>query len=301
MTRYAIRHDTTYKYEQSMTSSQMTAFIVPRSTPTQQVESCTVWSAPVADHRYTRIDVFGNLGTYLSFESPHSRLELVAESVVETEPPVLPSDQEWEAVRTDLAHDTSVDGQLARWCRLDSRFVTTSTELADFCRRSFPAGGGVVEGIRDLTNRVFNEFIFDPSATEVSTPIDEVFQTRRGVCQDFAHLTIGCLRSIGLAARYVSGYLETEPPPGEVKLIGADASHAWCSVYLPGFGWLDADPTNNAVPPTRHITVAWARDYHDIAPVRGVTFGPPSREVLSVSVDVQRVSSDHHRSGSPSQ
>jgi transglutaminase-like putative cysteine protease len=289
MTHYTVRHDTTYAYEQPMTSSQMTAFIVPRSTASQQVKSCTVWSAPMADHRFTRIDVFGNLATYLSFETPHARLEIVAESTVETAPTHLPADREWDAVLADLANDTTVDGQLARWCRLDSRFVATSTSLADYCRLSFPVGGGIVEGVQALTRRIFDEFIFDPNATDVSTPIDEVFRTRRGVCQDFAHLTIGCLRSIGLAARYVSGYLETEPPPGEAKLIGADASHAWCSVYLPGFGWFDADPTNNAVPPTRHITVAWARDYHDIAPVRGVTFGPPSREVLSVSVDVQRL------------
>ncbi len=140
---------------------------------------------------------------------------------------------------------------------------------------------------------IFREFLFDPSFSDVSTPLTEVIRARRGVCQDFAHLALAGLRSVGLPARYVSGYLETEPPPGYAKLTGADASHAWCSVALPGVvgGWLDLDPTNDQVPPRHHVTVAWGRDYADVAPVRGVVLGPPAGQELEVAVDVERVPS----------
>ena len=123
----------------------------------------------------------------------------------------------------------------------------------------------------------------------MSTPLDDVLLHRRGVCQDFAHLMTGALRSVGLAARYVSGYIETEPPPGEAKLVGTDASHAWCSVYVPGHGWIDADPTNDQIPPHRHVTVAWGRDYGDVAPLRGVVLGPSATQQMDVEVDVTRL------------
>jgi transglutaminase-like putative cysteine protease len=289
VTRYLIRHSTIYSYDQPMASSQMVAYQIPRATPAQTVEHSSLWCQPPADHSYTRIDVFGNLATYLSIDNPHDRLEISAESTVDTMPGSLPPDHLWEAVRDRLSADTTPDGQLARWCRLDSVHITASTDLLAFARPSFPLGGGLIDGLRSLSNRIFNEFTFDANATDVSTPLTEVLQMRRGVCQDFAHLIIGCLRSLGLSARYVSGYLETEPMPGEPKLVGADASHAWCGVRIPSFGWVDVDPTNDMLSPNRHVTVAWGRDYHDVAPVRGVTFGPPSHEMLSVSVDVMRL------------
>ena len=141
----------------------------------------------------------------------------------------------------------------------------------------------------DLTTRIFTDFTFDPAFSDVSTPLAEVLDHRRGVCQDFAHLAIGCLRSVGLPARYVSGYIETEAPPGQPKLVGADASHAWCATYVPGWGWLDLDPTNDQVAPARHITVAWGRDYRDVAPLRGVVVGPAAPQELAVAVDVSRL------------
>ena len=143
--------------------------------------------------------------------------------------------------------------------------------------------------MRALSAQLHRELSFDPGFTDVSTPIEQVLAARRGVCQDFAHLAIGCLRSLGLAARYVSGYLETRPPPGQPKLVGADASHAWCAVYSPGAGWLAFDPTNDQVPPHDHVTVAWGRDYADVAPVRGVVFGPATVQELAVAVDVERL------------
>ena len=154
---------------------------------------------------------------------------------------------------------------------------------------SFTPGRGIVEATTALCTEIFETFAFDPSFTEVSSPLDVVLGERRGVCQDFAHLAVGVLRTIGLAARYVSGYIETDPPPGEPKTIGADASHAWCSVWVPDHGWLDFDPTNGIVAPARHVTIGWGRDYADVAPVRGVVVGPSSPQSLSVSVDVARI------------
>ena len=154
---------------------------------------------------------------------------------------------------------------------------------------SFPPGRPVVEAVTDLTTRIFTDFTFDPAFSDVSTPLAEVLDHRRGVCQDFAHLAIGCLRSVGLPARYVSGYIETEAPPGQPKLVGADASHAWCATYVPGWGWLDLDPTNDQVAPARHVTVAWGRDYRDVAPLRGVVVGPAAPQELAVAVDVSRL------------
>ena len=289
MTTYRVRHSTTYKYDAEMTAGHMVAHLVPRTTSTQTVRSSHVTSSPSAADQHTWIDVFGNLCTYLSVEQPHTSLEVCAISEILLSPPLLPADQAWEEVAARTADDVTTSGQLAQWCRQDSPLVAASPALAAYARPSFPAGAGVVAGLRDLCERIFHGFAFDPTATDVSTPLETVLTTRRGVCQDFAHLTIGCLRSLGLPARYVSGYLETTPAPGVPKLVGADASHAWCSVHLPGFGWVDADPTNALLPPDRHVTAAWGRDYADVAPVRGVTFGPPATQTLTVSVDVVRL------------
>jgi transglutaminase-like putative cysteine protease len=174
-------------------------------------------------------------------------------------------------------------------CSIESTFVTPSADLARFASWSFLPGRAFHEAVIDLSHRIFVEFAFDPSFSDVSTPLADVLTYRRGVCQDFAHLAIGTIRSLGLPARYVSGYIENEPPPGQPKLVGADASHAWCSVYIPGWGWLDVDPTNDKAPPMTHVTVGWGRDYADVAPVRGVVFGSPATQELSVAVEVARV------------
>jgi len=171
---------------------------------------------------------------------------------------------------------------------LDSTFATAAPELAAYAAASFPPGRPLLEAVRELMERVHHEFTYDPGFSTVSTPLAEVLSSRRGVCQDFAHLAIASLRSLGLAARYVSGYLETLPPPGQSKQLGADESHAWFSVYLPNVGWMDFDPTNNQIPGDQHIIVAWGRGYGDVTPLKGVVFGGLDHE-LKVSVDVARL------------
>jgi transglutaminase-like putative cysteine protease len=153
---------------------------------------------------------------------------------------------------------------------------------------AFVPGRPVVEALRALCHEIFSSFTFDPAATDITTPLDDVLAHRGGVCQDFAHLAIAACRSRGLPARYVSGYIETDPPAGEARTIGADASHAWLSVWTPDLGWIDFDPTNDQLPPSRHVTVAWGRDYGDVAPVRGVVIGPSATQSMTVSVDVTR-------------
>jgi len=167
----------------------------------------------------------------------------------------------------------------------DSPQVRVSFELADYARESFKNGTPLLAGTKDLTRRIFTDFTYDPKATTVATPLEEVLMTRRGVCQDFAHLGIACLRSLGLPARYVSGYLRTRPPEGQPRLVGADASHAWFGVFNPGTGWVDFDPTNNVQPAEEHITVAYGRDFGDVSPVAGILTGGGKHNV-KVSVDV---------------
>jgi transglutaminase-like putative cysteine protease len=184
-----------------------------------------------------------------------------------------------------MSGDRSPAGLAAYQYAFDSPCVRNSPELADFALPSFTPGRPILAAAADLTRRIHTEFRYDPTATSVNTPPSEVLKTRRGVCQDFAHLAIGCLRSLGLPARYVSGYLLTTPPPGKPRLVGADASHAWFSVYTPDCDWVDYDPTNNIRPSDQHVTLAWGRDYSDVCPIKGVFFGG-GQQVVQVSVDV---------------
>jgi transglutaminase-like putative cysteine protease len=167
----------------------------------------------------------------------------------------------------------------------DSPYVTIWPAIRRFAAPSFSAGRPFLEAVQDLTERIYRTFTYDPTATSISTPLHDVLRHRRGVCQDFAHLEIACLRSQGLAARYVSGYLVTQPPPGQPRLRGADASHAWLSVYCPDLGWIEVDPTNNVFPGSGHIRVAFGRDYSDVSPIKGVVLGG-GEHTLQVAVDV---------------
>jgi transglutaminase-like putative cysteine protease len=197
----------------------------------------------------------------------------------------------WEKVRDSICTDHTAEGLAACQFTFDSRRASSKPELGDYALESFPAGRPLLEAVSDLTTRIHQDFRFDTKATEVNTPVETVFEKRRGVCQDFSHLQIACLRSLGLSARYVSGYLRTYPPKGKPRLVGADASHAWCAAWCPVTGWVDFDPTNNCIPHDGHITVAWGRDYSDVSPIHGVLLGG-ARHTLHVGVDVMPLTGD---------
>jgi transglutaminase-like putative cysteine protease len=289
MRRYHVSHRTEYRYTQPVAVGHTTARLVPRALPFQRVSGSTVTVDPPPSHRHEHIDGFGKAVTYVAIDEPHEHLVVTATSDIDLDPRPEPGaawEWPWEDVAVSTLADTSEDGLLGRICRLDSPLIARDPALAELAGEAFVPGRPIGEAAADLTGRIHAGFEFVPGATDVTTPVLEVLAERRGVCQDFAHVLLGALRSIGLAARYVSGYLETQPPPGQARLIGADASHAWVGVLLPGWGWVDLDPTNGLVQPDRHVTVAWGRDYTDVVPVRGIVFGPPAAQVLIVSVDV---------------
>jgi transglutaminase-like putative cysteine protease len=286
--RYRINHTTTYEYTEAVALCHNYLHLRPRPAPRQNCLRSDLLLAPDPGAVQPWPDYFGNPVHFFTIQEPHRRLTITAQSLVEVAPPA-PLDSgaspPWELVRDQLRRDRAPAVLDAYQYVFDSHYVAATAELAAFAAPSFPPGRPLLEAVLDLTGRIYREFRYDPRATTISTPIREVLTQQCGVCQDFAHLQIGCLRSLGLAARYVSGYLVTDPPPGQPRLIGADASHAWLAVYCPAAGWVDFDPTNNQVPSDRHITVAWGRDYDDISPVRGIILGG-GRHTLTVSVDV---------------
>ena len=279
--RYSVRHLTTYRYGERMTRGHTVTHLVPRSGDGQQLEYSEVTIHPVPGERFEFDDVFGNHVVQFVVAEPHDALIIDSSSTVSIEARDISSD----ATPWDAPHEWQPD--VAGFVS-PSPFAAPNELVEEFARASFVSGRSIVHVAHDLCRRIYTEFAFDPSFSEVATPVDEVLRARRGVCQDFAHLAIACLRAFGLPARYVSGYLETFPPPGQPKLVGADASHAWCSVALGDGTWLDFDPTNDQVPPTHHIVTAYGRDYIDVAPVQGVVVGPMAAQDLSVSVDVTR-------------
>jgi transglutaminase-like putative cysteine protease len=283
--RYRATHVTTYAYADAVASSHQLLHLTPRPLPTQRVLATQVTVDPVPAVWTSRRDYFGNEMVQFTIEERHHSLvlEAVAEVEITSSPRRVGDGPEWERVRDglDAAGPDALD---AHEFVFDSILVPTSAELAAYAEPSFTPGRPIVSALTDLNRRIHRDFTFDPQATTLATPLVEVLATRRGVCQDFAHLMIGCLRSIGLAARYVSGYLRTNPPPGRPRLVGADASHAWISAWV-GDGWLDLDPTNDCLPVFDHITLAWGRDYDDVAPVRGIIDGGGSH-TLTVAVDV---------------
>ena len=241
-----------------------------------------------------RRDYFGNPVTDVAIHEAHRRLRVTAIDKIEVLPAGLPDPVEspaWEIVRDTMPSANSPSDLDAYEFCFDSLFVNRAAELADYARESFLPGRPILDAGRDLNRRIHDDFTYDPQATDIQTPWQQVFQLRRGVCQDLAHVAIGCLRSLGLAARYVSGYLRTIPPEGKPRLVGADASHAWLSLYCGPLDWIDFDPTNNQLPTDEHITVAWGRDYSDVAPIRGMFVGGGQHRI-TVSVDVLPIAAD---------
>jgi len=299
--RYHVLHETRYDYGSPVSLSQQQLHLSPRVLAWQRVEEQCIDIDPAPTWRRDGQDAFGNPVTWVAFHVPHEALVIRSVMTIAVAPH-LPGDLEdspaWETVRDRLAYDATEprpeDLDALRFL-FESPHVRVKHELAAYAADCFPPGTPVLVGARRLMAKIFDEFEFDPEATTVSTPVLEVLENKRGVCQDFAHLMIACLRALGLAARYVSGYLLTRPPPGKPRLIGADASHAWVSVYAPGEGhdWVDFDPTNNLLPNTEHITLSFGRDFSDISPLRGIILGgggtEPEVAVTVVPLDEEEI------------
>ena len=287
--KFRIAHTTHYTYPQPVSYCYNLAHLRPRSFGRQTCLGTTLNVTPRAAVMDERLDFFGNHLHYFAVQQSHQALTVSAISEVQVDPQTglfdTGASAPWHAVRAQLSAN---DPDTALY-RMESPFTPLTDELTHYAQASFSENRPLLDGVHDLMQRIHQDFTYDPHFSTVATPLADVLQHRRGVCQDFAHLAIACLRAMGLAARYVSGYLETEPPPGQPRMIGADASHAWFSVYDPQSGWIDFDPTNNQVPMERHITTAWGRDYGDITPLKGVIFGGGDSHTLDVSVDMQRL------------
>jgi transglutaminase-like putative cysteine protease len=287
---YKIVHRTTYRYKYPVSVGNHVACLTPRSLSHQRRTRYELRIRPSAKLS-ERTDYFGNQLTFFTVDEPHERLVVEARSEVVIEERAKQHGQQsvpWEQVASSLGRSHDAESLEAYQFTFESPRIRTSAQLAEYAQRSFTPRRLFVEALIDLNTRIYKDFKFDSKATSVRTPTEEVFRKRRGVCQDFAHLGIACLRSLNLPARYVSGYLRTFPPPGRPRLVGADASHAWISAYCPGVGWMDIDPTNNVLPSSNHVTVAWGRDYGDVSPLRGLILGGRDH-TLKVNVDVEPI------------
>ena len=285
---FDIRHTTRYRYSAAVSVCHNEAHLRPRQTSTQQCLANTLTIEPAPATIFERSDYFGNPVSYFAVQHPHSILTVTAASSVALQPPP-PADFlascPWDELPARLRSDVTAATIDAREFVLDSPLVPLSEELAEFARPSFAPGRPLLEAVHDLSQRLHREFAYDPNFTTVATPLLDVLAQRRGVCQDFAHLAIGCVRSLGLPARYVSGYVESMPVPGQPRRLGADASHAWFAVFDPSVGWVEFDPTNDRVVGEQHATLALGRDYSDVTPLKGVAFGG-GMHTLEVMVDV---------------
>jgi transglutaminase-like putative cysteine protease len=288
---FDVTHKTHYKYRSTVVQSLHLVHMSPRALPGQVVRSHSLSVEPFPAVRQERLDAFGNVSLTLDIEAPHKELTLIARSTVEKlalAPIRLAATTPWDALDFRLLRAANTHDLEVLLFRCASRLTMPTIEIADYTAQSFTRGRPVLEGAMDLIMRIYHEFEFDPHATDVSTPVTKVFSMRRGVCQDFAHLALAGLRALRIPSRYVSGYLHTHPPVGRPKLQGADASHAWISVYAPECGWVDLDPTNGIMVRDEHVTVAYGRDYDDVSPISGVLRGG-GEHTVDVGVDVNAV------------
>jgi transglutaminase-like putative cysteine protease len=273
---YRTTHTTTYLYDEPVAQSISEARLTPRSFERQRVLEVHIDVRPDFATRETRTDYFGNDVTTIAVFGTHDRFIVTATSMVETglgpvrELPVIP----WESVRDRLVVPPDPESLAASEYIFESPYVPSVRGVAEYARSTFTPGRPLVESLRELKHRIHGEFLYKPESTSIEVPLQEVMDKRHGVCQDFAHVMIGAVRSAGLAARYVSGYLRTG-----AALQGADASHAWVSAYVPGAGWVDFDPTNDVMPTDGHVTVGWGRDYGDVTPVKGIALGGGGQRV----------------------
>lgn len=289
MTRYTINHVTAYEYTEPVSLCQNVAHLSVRACDRQKSEPSILSISPDPAVYEERIDFYGNPVHFFSIQEPHRKLTVEASHKISVEAgPRIPSSSTppWEEIRDRLVRDGSPNWLDAYQFAFDSHHAAADARYAEYALSSFTRGRPILDAALDLVHRIHAGFVYDPRATTVSTPVIEVFEMRRGVCQDFAHFLLSCLRSLGLSARYVSGYLSSMPPPGSPRLVGADATHAWVSLYCGDAGWVDLDPTNDQVPEERHILLAWGRDYDDVSPLKGVILGG-GQHVVKVAVDVR--------------
>ena len=284
MPLYHVRHETRYHYDCTVSISQQQLHLLPRHTPRQRILSFSLCCSPEPGSEKNGFDFFGNPVHWLSFDAPHAHLSVCSEMTVEVSPNTserrLDHSLPWEHIRNTLLYNARPmqAGELnALRVLFESPCIHFAPGIREFAADCFPAGAPLLVCVQSLMQKLYEQCEFDPHATTVTTSVSEVLQKRRGVCQDFAHLMLACLRTLGLPARYVSGYLLTHPPEGKPRLAGADASHAWISVYSPTAEgkpeWVDFDPTNNLLPDCEHITLAWGRDFGDVSPLRGIIRG----------------------------
>lgn len=290
--KYRITHTTKYKYAGTVPIGYNRVYLTPRNSAGQECLRSQLNVEPVpAVFGQRTLDYYGNEVIFFTVQEQHAVLEITARSEVRLTP-VIPAEPAatppWEEALRLVKEGRDPDAQYAAQFTYPAESVPVSADLRDYARASFTEGRPVLEAAADLMRRIFEEFAYDPAATTVTTSVEQVLEKRRGVCQDFAHLQIGCLRALGLPARYVSGYVAPKHATSGAAYVGAQASHAWLSLYTPGAGWVDLDPTNNCLPSTEHITVAWGRNYDEVSPVRGVILGGGTQN-LTVAVDVARV------------
>lgn len=290
--KYRITHTTEYTYEGTVPIGYNRVYLTPRDCAGQTClrSQLEVEPVPAVFGQRSR-DFYGNEVVFFTVQEQHEVLEITARSEVQITPLLTPAPEStapWEDVVLTVRGAPDPDSQSAHQFTYPAESVPVSAALRDYAAPSFAPGTPMLLGAADLMARIHKEFAYDPAATTVTTPVEEILEKRRGVCQDFAHLQIGCLRALGLPARYVSGYVAPRQAASGEAYVGSQASHAWLSIYLPGHGWIDLDPTNNCLPADEHITIAWGRNYDEVSPVRGVILGGGAQH-LTVEVDVARM------------
>lgn len=289
--QYRVNHITEYKYQELVNTAHNRLCLVPLNLPEQKCLTSEIKILPVPDETEYRTDFFGNTILFISIYKEHQKLEIISESTIDILPKIqvslaANSPLQWNEIKSVIAQrDEYAD--VSQYL-LPSHYVPNSLAIKKFAEECFPPGETLWNACHLLMKKIFTSLKFTPGFTTINTPVEEVVKSRKGVCQDFAHLMIACLRNMGVPARYVSGYLETFPPPGKEKLVGSDASHAWVAVYFPEIGWVEFDPTNNLLPAENHVIVAFGRDYFDVAPLKGIIFSSGNQQV-EVKVDVTRM------------
>ena len=299
---YSVIHTTSYDYDEAITYCHNIAILKPRDFLGQQLVDYSLEIQPFPFYLEEDIDFFNNTISRFSIEQSHNKLVVTATSLVERnfdlQPNIFTSETCKKTTIKDALNELKKGTEetlSVHEFTLDSQFIKSiSSEIKKYAEVSLKPERTIFEATNELMERIFKDFTFDSNFSTIATPLEEVMKAKKGVCQDFAQIGIACLRSVGLPARYVSGYIETLPPPGKEKLVGTDASHAWFSVYIPKFGWVDFDPTNNQIPKNQHITVSYGRDYYDVPPLKGVLYGSRNSK-MKVSVDIRPAKNANHQ------